>query len=655
MTRKRAPIRGFDDAKSTNSEADAIQRLNLSKGFGIGRDSVPPEQVLAQQPQPSGKSAIKGSDATEKEPVSEPATAAPPSHPAAQANTYMAVDPKNGTITLSPDALEQTISTAIARNTQELQSQLKKQLEEVDRLNKQVEEEQDKLDQAKAEYEVKLKEEAQGRNRLAEVFLKFGLGPDGMVQTPSDTIAVAYSQHQDKQPAGGTSYIAPLHMRGGVKPRDAYKEYERILDDGSAMNYRSVTTPTGTYEQRDTRHADRWLLKNRDALRSHLEEVAKGAGLLRGKIADSRFRDAVTTFANFPAPLREYLSAVIRIEHSARFVLWQFVNRNIDTGIQPGQTTLVPRVKHLNAGTTSGAWRLTPGTPTAGTRQNLTGNNISIRIEEFGMGKDADVEPVAVSDLVMLQNLMDIEMLLSERVGYNYHQFEELAINELLLSSTQNIYNNGGSAVGTAAGVTAGGGGQITQNFLGSLRARMANDKVPPLPDGAYIFVGTPDHIAQIENDIQIYHSYSSPPDFESLTNLLAAKTRNEYTGRVQGYKGKIRGFHVFEGTGFSSGTPGTPGVQTETLGGTAVTTRTAFAMGDSAVGWATSLPMELRDDPGSSNFGRISSLIWKSHEGYSGLDIDPARTLLTHEVARPVGAEEQLRVYKVRSSTVAV
>jgi hypothetical protein len=135
---------------------------------------------------------------------------------------------------------------------------------------------------------------------------------------------------------------------------------------------------------------------------------------------------------------------------------------------------------------------------------------------------------------------------------------------------------------------------------------------------------------------------------------MLQLKTRQEYMGKVNGYKGRVRGFHCFESTNISSGLPGSPGVQTETLGGTPVITRSSFAFGADALGMAESMPMEIRESD-DTDFGRMRALIWKIHANATGLDVDPNRTLLPNEVARAVGSEEQLRVYEVRSSTTKV
>jgi len=478
-----------------------------------------------------------------------------------------------------------------------------------------------------------------------------------------DTWARVLNQHgyppvdmggTDRAPLPSQAFISPLANRGGISAKDAVREFERRCNDAGTTEARLITTSTGSYVQRNSRYTDQFFVEHRKVLREGIDAIARQHGLLRGRNQVWGGKDAPTTFANFPIVLREYLSQVVRIEHSARFVLWQFCNKAIHTGIPINQTVLVPRVRHLNVGVTSSDWRLTPGIPIVPTRQNLNGNGISVPILEWGMGKDAVVEPLGIHELVNAVTIIDIERLVQERIGYNYGMWEDLLLFEILLSSTVVSYNNNGTVVNTAAGVPAGGGGQLTMNFFGSLRARMVNDKVPPLDDGCFIFVGTPDHFASLENDMAEKSQYADNSQVEGLTNMLQLKTRQEYMGKVNGYKGRVRGFHCFESTNISSGLPGSPGVQTETLGGNPVTTRSGFALGADALGMAESMPMEIRESD-DTDFGRMRSLIWKIHANATGLDVDPNRTLLPNEVARAVGGEEQLRVYEVRSSTTKV
>lgn len=633
---------GSNTAKGM-SEVEAIRALNRAKGFSphsVGADAAA-EEESSKEKSVKINTVVGFDSASESEPPATP----PASPPAQSVPVVPAITLEdNGTITVTHKQLYLMAETKARADTAKFQQEIDKLKATLEARQRQLDEEADKFAKEKSELEEKIEKEKRQRDGIAKVFTDFGFNPDGSAPTSSLPDSID---------------LAPSQIRVGLSPKDAVRGLERLYQDAHATQV--VNADTGSIaQQRDLRKFERHILEYRDTLRKGMEALARDAGLLQGQVSGWKGKDAPTTFANFPVLLREYLSSVVRIEHSARFVLWQFVNRNIATGVPPEQTTLVPRVRHLEIGATSSAWLLTPGVRTTADRQNLAGNNISVLIREWGMGYDAGagnptVRPVAIADIVMQTNLLDLETLLRDRIGYNYHTWEDLLIFELLLSTTRIVYCSGDGVVDAPGDVTVGG--QITSNFLGNLRSAMSSAHVPPLEDGCYIYVGPPDHIAQLESDLQVHHSYADMSGVESLTNMLVAKTRNEYMGRQNGYRGRIRGFHVYEATSFSIGAPGTPGVQTETVAGTtvtSVTTRSGFAIGVDAIGMAVSLPMELRED-NNDDFGRIRSLIWKTHAGATGLDIDPDRTLLSYEPARPTGAEEQLRVFEVRASTVAV
>lgn len=657
MPRKSTTNTKNADTSPLTNENDAIRRINSKKNGG--KDSVgnvPPEQmpptgsrVVASDNVSNGTAGNAGSSASDESATrSTPVTPANiSSTPVTPAITYN----NDNTLTLTETQLRQFIDNGIRQASAENEIKAQETRRQMEELEKRLQDSADRAAEREAELVRKIEEERKQRDTIARVFSEFGYNPEG-IGTANHNAGIG-----DRVPAGVApqqAYIAPLSTRGGISPRDALREYQRICDDAVAMERKLITTATGAYKQRNPRCLDQFFKNNRQVLREAMQDMASKVGLLQGRSGYWNGKDAPTTFANFPVALQEYLSQVVRIEHSARFVLWQFCNKTIATGIPINQTVLVPRVRHLNIGTTSADWRLTPGTATVGTRQNLSGNAISVPILEWGMGKDATIEPLGIHELVNQVTILDIEQLVQQRIGYNYGMWEDLLLFEILLSTTVAVYNNGGSVVTAAADVAANGGGQVTMDFLGALRARMTNDKVPPLEDGCYIFVGTPDHFAPLESDMASKNQYADAANVEGLTNMLALKTRQEYMGRVQGYKGKVRGFHLFESTNISSGVAGTPGAQTETLGGVSVTTRSGFAMGADAVGMAEAMPMEIRESD-DTDFGRMRSLIWKTHANMTGLDVDPSRTILSNEVARPVGGEEQLRVYEVRASTVKV
>lgn len=639
-TKSKPKIIGSDAVAGVN-ERDAINRINATKKNKSGANTFNSDGAVPAEQLPP-LSNVTGSDSVaESAPSPLPSAPTPQSSPVTAPTQAAMTFNEDGSMTLTESQLRMLIDSGVRQETQQTVVQLQQAADQIASLKQQQDAADEKAKKEREELEKQVENERKQRDTLARVFGQFGYASPEIGST-------------DRAPISAQAFISPLANRGGISAKDAVREFDRRCNDTNATEARLITTNSGSYVQRNSRYVDQFFIENRKVLREGIDAIARDHGLLQGRNRAWGGKDAPTTFANFPIALREYLSQVVRIEHSARFVLWQFCNKAIHTGIPINQTVLVPRVRHLNVGVTSSDWRLTPGIPIVPTRQNLNGNGVSVPILEWGMGKDAVVEPLGIHELVNAVTIIDIERLVQERIGYNYGMWEDLLLFEILLSSTVVNYNNNGTVVNTAAGVPAGGGGQLTMNFFGSLRARMVNDKVPPLDDGCFIFVGTPDHFASLENDMAEKSQYADNSQVEGLTNMLQLKTRQEYMGRVNGYKGRVRGFHCFESTNISSGLPGSPGVQTETLGGNPVVTRSGFALGADALGMAESMPMEVRESD-DTDFGRMRSLIWKIHSNATGLDVDPNRTLLPNEVARAVGGEEQLRVYEVRSSTTKV
>lgn len=506
-----------------------------------------------------------------------------------------------------------------------------------------------KLKQTQAEYQEKLDEleRQRERDRADREALEKTLAAE---KSRAATLANVFTDFGYAPPEEGgfarDAFIAPQSTRGGMSSRDAFREYTNIYENIVIKDARSIISNRSgmKYIQRDTAILDKFYQENRDALRQAMNDVASKAGVFQGS-SGAYNKDAPTTFENFPPALREYLSQTIRTEHSASFVLWQAVNRTIRVGVPPEQTTDIPRVRHLAGGTTSQDWQLTPGVKTLDDRQNLQGGNISLRIGEYGTG--TGVAPVGLSELVQKTNILDIEKLLRDRLGYNYYQWEDLKVLELLLSSTRIVYSASENVVEDPAEVPTGAGGQITYNFLGNLRAVMA--QVPCMENGCISLFLDSYSLAQLRNDINNRSRYTEQTSLDQLENMLSRMTGQDYGGRINGYKFRCQDFEVFSGTSFSNGVPGDPGVQLETLGGTSTITRTSFAVGANSIGFGVSMPMEIRTDP--QDFMRLYSIGWFTHAEATGLDIDPDRILLPWEIERRPGAEEQLGVYQIRSS----
>jgi hypothetical protein len=279
--------------------------------------------------------------------------------------------------------------------------------------------------------------------------------------------------------------------------------------------------------------------------------------------------------------------------------------------------------------------------PLTDQRQPLNATSEPIFIRENGVGKDGKVRPVAIPEFLTAYSLIDLLRVLRERLRYNYEYFEDLSISNLWFQSTITAYNNGGNLVLTPAAVTAGGEGQMSLNFLGSLAAYMADElRIPPY-DECYGLVLNTTQLEQLLRDPKLDQRWYEGSPVTELTNYLAMET-GQQIGRVSGYVGMLANFHIFRQNTFGVGNPGSLGVQAETLGGTAVTTQTAFAFGMGTIGRAQALPFTIREI--IVNDQRSRDFYWLSHEGFGALDVDPA-----------LSPGQQARVVQVRTSKTPV
>ena len=588
-------------SKRYTSEADAIKSSNTRKGFIYGKDTATTNPDLPISHVTANKDGAE--DAGQEE---------------------------ENLLTFSKDQLQQMISGAVKAETKKYENLLKQKDDAIAAEQQQREQDRLKAEQEKDTLEKKVKSEQKQKDTITKLLSDFG-----------------YSGESDSN-----IYIAPLSMRQqGLSAKDALREFNTIYNDNSRINPKSVINPetSEAHTQFDSRPLRRFIKKHREELRDAVEGELKKRGFLRGQVSDFGGRDAPTSLTTLPPMLQTYLSEVTRMEHSARFVLWQFPNRSIATGgIPPGQTALVSRVRDIEEGTSSSDWELTPGVELTTDNQPLQGNGIRVVIRENGLGKNATpviMRPVAIPDFWMANSLIDLERILQDRLGKNYHKFEDISIFEMLISTTAVVYNNSDDVVTLPADVAAGGGGQLTVQFLSSLYSYMDMLQVPTYRDGKYAYVCPSTHVAQLRNSMQPQHQYFDQMSIEEVTNALIRSNANEDMGRVSGYVGTVSGFHIFSGNSFSRGTAGTPGVQSESLGGGTRLTRAAFAMGADATAWATAMPMQIREEVG--RFQRLREFSWISHEGFAALDVDPNSTTPAND--------QQLRVLEVRMSDRAV
>jgi hypothetical protein len=601
-----------NDTFSGNREKDNIQAINQKKLKTQNNDSdtTPPQPDQSPSESPT---VFVGSDSEGEieDPISD-----------------------SDKIVLSTDELKAYISSAVQQESvvfsqkiSQLQDSLREKDELIDTIKSQSEKEKEKL-------EAKVENERKQRDTISKVLNEFGYS----ATTPVDSV-----------------YISPPSNRGNsISPRDAFREWNRLLEDRAVTQATRIVNNRGEeFIQMDTRPLIRFMNKHGDALYDAMETQAKKEGLLKGRVSaySSGGKDAPTSFNTLSPALKTYLSEFVRKEHDAQFILWQIPNRTFAVGIPPGQTVGVPRITNLTTGATASDWILDPSVTIINNSQSLNASEEAVIIREMGIGKAGGaMYPLYIPEFVMANSLLDLQRALQQKLGYNYQEFVDKSILEVLLSTTAVRYNNGGNVTDDVTDLTTGSSGQMSVAFLGSLYADMASQKIPTFPDGCYCLYVPPFALSQLNSNMQINYKFFDDKNTEILTNMLFKKTQNEemMTGQVQGYVGKVSGFHIFSGNSFSVGASGTAGVQTETINTDSVVTRSSFAMGPDAIAWATSMPMQIRQS-NDDDFGRMMKFIWKSHEsGAVAIDVDP-------DIDPPDTSNQNLRVFEVRFTDVSI
>jgi FtsZ-binding cell division protein ZapB len=583
-------------ARTKTKERRTIDNLNRAKGFGrVARNT---DRIESDETNTDTNLEVEETPASNCDGADDDSDEAPtPEVP----------------VTLTRTELETYVKAAVDRVNAASKLEIDSVRKEKDKLAEESKKEADKLTTELADQKAK-------QDTLNAVFGQFSLN------APSTSDARApQTQTQTRS----------REMDG----KDAAKEFMRLLDSRSDTPAKTWVNPnTGEqYEQKDTYHADRFAAKNREKLRDGMEAFARKNGLLRGQGSD-----AATARADIPPAFIDYLSGVVRQNHSPKFIFHQFANGKVEIGKGEGDTIQIPRLPFGQTGTTLADWDITGQGTLVATDQPLTANSVSITLKEYGMGKNATIQPIGIPEFILARSLLDLEAALSQNLGQNYYEFEDIGLRNLWFGTTRVVYNKSNNVETVPVNLTAGSGGTITYAFLNNLYAYMCGLQIPSYQNGKYGLVLNSTALAQLVNDLATRNLYMTKSDMADITNIMNAATKSDMP-KMDGYCGDVGNFMIFVTNAISLGAPLTPGVQTETLGIGARTTRTCFAFGASTIARVAGMPMQIRRD-NNDDFQRRNRCIWVSHEGFGYLDVDPA-----------INAAQQLRVVQVRHTDLAI
>jgi hypothetical protein len=519
-------------------------------------------------------------------------------------------------VTLTSDQIKDLMTAAIKQAIDPIQAEKEEALKAVESAKAEAEVARAMAEEAKAQATAIAAEKAETEQKLSQA--------QKDAQVLSDL---------GKLMGGGVSDKAvPMTVLG--EGSNESRQFAKMLESAHG----NLVLANGRQEiQRDTRAADAYWRKNRNAIRDGVEAIMREKGFLQG---DNRDTNAMTLVADIPSISYYYLSAFIRQNRFPDLIHWQFANTAAAPGTPPRLNTAVPRYPYGTLPTAIADRVLTPGTAINAGVNNVSETIALITILELGLGKDGSNLPVGVAAFTSAFSMANLEMIIERNLGMDYQSFKDLKLYSEWFGTDTVVYNDGGIVTTTASDLAAGDVGTITRDFLLALRAYMKVQQIPTYSDGYYGLVLTPTALANYMVDLSAQERFVSPDQMDMVTRTLQSATGEDFGGQVSGYRGTHDGFHIFEQNRYGVGSPGDTGVNSVAIGGGlgSKTFESNFAFGRDTICWATALPVEIRWDE-TTDFQRRQRAIWYSHEASGKLDVKV-----------DAGTGQELRVIEVRS-----
>lgn len=428
--------------------------------------------------------------------------------------------------------------------------------------------------------------------------------------------------------------------------RDGFLGKEGIL---GALRYTFDECETFTVQNKLTGHVykthnttplDNFVKINKERICNDFDEILGKTG---GYDKLVKTLNAPTSSATMPAYFLPVLSSLVRTTHDTPFVLQQFANKFLRLDASIGENILVPRVAHLSQGATAADYILNPNKPITTGVDSINATNAVITMQEWGRGGNDKLRPIGIPEFHRILTTADMMALVNDRLLRDYYFATELALYEVLASTTAAVYNNGDTSLNNTGPATIATGGTMSHKFLTWLGAYMYSTlKIPTFADGSYVLVLNGTALAQLESSMKDFYQVSSRMELEEVTGLF----NETYSGNATTSPGfqriKVGMFLIYVDSHFGSGNPGDRGVQTETFATGNFTTRTSFAFGANVMACVDAKPFTI--NLGSNNdFGRMETYTWQAIRGIGALDVDPASVITPND--------QQLRVLDVRTS----
>ncbi len=401
-------------------------------------------------------------------------------------------------------------------------------------------------------------------------------------------------------------------------------------------------------EVADNSQLRHFVRQNRQALIKDVESYAKSNGLLSGKSGNLNLLKDATSAADILGGFLPTLSAIMRENNRPGYIFHQFPNTRIEYDQGMGDTIQIPRAA-FQPPPSSPEDRLLSGGGVYRSidsgNQSLSTGTVTAILNEWGLGADSSAPPVGLPAFVRSYSMTELMQILERNIQQDYWRWEDLYIRSFWARTSRVVYNDNAVVTTTPGDVGANDNGTFTDDFAYELHAYGRELEIPTFADERYGYACPTRHISQLRKSYSDRFQLATEADVQNITNMLNTATGGELD-RVTGYQGVFGNLHIFETNAYGTGAPGSEGVQTETFGTGAVTTRTGYLFGADTLGRGIGTEMEILFE--DSDFSRMTRAIWKSEEVVVAMDVDPTGYADTSEVP------QQLRVVAVRTSDTA-
>lgn len=283
---------------------------------------------------------------------------------------------------------------------------------------------------------------------------------------------------------------------------------------------------------------------------------------------------SLTKVADIPQNILDIYSRELIMEQLPRLHFRNFVNVKTEAGLQPGE-----KIKFISLDELPSGGELTDeDTPI--TKHKISGGEVFITLKEFGNGAEFSRKAAAFSIRGLMEDAKTV-------LGRDYLKVIDAYLRDIFLTTANKWY---ALADGTSGANTAAVAGMFDNKTLDGVVERANNLNMPKLVRGAdqfFAFIGLPRQIRQMR----------------ASTGWLNARQYVDASQMLNGEAGRLNDVIFLQTT------------QMPTLvgaGAAAEDVHRGIFIGDRAVGYGESIPMELIPGP-IEDFGRKQSIAWYS------------------------------------------